>query len=273
MSWKTFFSHTRALAESRRKLLAAIGAPDDLAFVRSHGNIGDDLIYAGTRQLLAGLQYREIPFKEIEQARGHTALLAGSGAWCQAYHDWLPGTLSLLEQRFERVIVLPSSFDTSVEIVRETLAGTRALVFARERTSYEQIRGLCQADIAHDGSFFFDYRPYRLPRRHTRGVLRAYRSDHERQGFPAPEDSNDISLTCQTLDEWLWTIARAAAVETDRAHVMIAAALLGKRVDYRASNYHKVPAIAEFALQGFPVYRQPVDIAAGIAAHTMAHAS
>jgi hypothetical protein len=38
---------------------------------------------------------------------------------------------------------------------------------------------------------------------------------------------------------------------------MLAAALLGKRVSYRASSYHKVPAIAEYALQHFPVYRQP----------------
>jgi 3-polyprenyl-4-hydroxybenzoate decarboxylase len=40
---------------------------------------------------------------------------------------------------------------------------------------------------------------------------------------------------------------------------MIAAALLGKRVEYRASSYHKVPAIAEFALRGFAALRQSSD--------------
>ena len=87
--------------------------------------------------------------------------------------------------------------------------------------------------------------------------MRSYRTDPESLGLPIPDDNNDISQTCESLDEWLWTIARHAAVETDRAHVLIAAALLGKRVDYRASSYHKVPAIAEYALQNFPVYRQP----------------
>src|SRR6185437_7306997 len=140
---------------------------------------------------------------------------------------------------------------------RDTLARTKALVFARERVSFEQIRHLCRADIAHDGAFYFDFRPYRRPRQRGRGLLTAYRSDQESLHLPIPDGNNDISATCESLDEWLWTIARHEAVETDRAHVMIAAALLGKRVDYRASSYHKVPAIADYALQGFPVYRQP----------------
>ena len=36
---------------------------------------------------------------------------------------------------------------------------------------------------------------------------------------------------------------------------MIAAALLGKEVEYAASSYHKVPAIAEYALADYPVRR------------------
>jgi hypothetical protein len=42
--------------------------------------------------------------------------------------------------------------------------------------------------------------------------------------------------------------------------VMIAAALLGKSVDYGTSSYHKVPAIADYALRLFPVRRvEPED--------------
>src|SRR5262249_15315546 len=150
-------------------------------------------------------------------------------------------------------IVLPSSFDVSVESVREALAKTRALVFARERFSYDQIKGLCMADLAHDCAFFFDYNPYTNK---GRGALHAYRTDAEALPGKTPADNNDISLTCETLDEWLWTISRHEVVRTDRAHVMIAAAMMGKKVFYRASSYHKVPAIAEFALQSFPVTRE-----------------
>jgi hypothetical protein len=38
---------------------------------------------------------------------------------------------------------------------------------------------------------------------------------------------------------------------------MIAAALLGKAVEYSTSSYHKVPSIADYALKSFPVRQQP----------------
>jgi exopolysaccharide biosynthesis predicted pyruvyltransferase EpsI len=237
------------LETSRRKLLQAIGESEDVTFIRIHGNLGDELIYAGTRQLLAGVFYREISMRSLQDATGHTALIAGGGSWCEAYQA-MPDYLPQVEKRFERVIVLPSSFDVSVNRVKEALRSTKALFFARERESHRQIRDLCNADLAHDGALFFDYRPYR---RRGRGVLNAFRTDREGLPLALPLDNNDISTTCGSLDEWLWTIARCDLVQTDRAHVTIAAAMLGKKVRYRPSNYHKVPAIIEFSLQGFPV--------------------
>lgn len=255
MPWNWGPGSARNVESSRRKLLNAIAGAKDLTFIRSWGNIGDHLIYAGTRRLLAKIPYTEISVRDIETAHGHTALLSGGGAWCQPFHELLPGALPLIEERFEKVIVLPSSFDISVEHVRQTLATTKALVFARERVSFDAIRDVCHADIALDCAFFFDFQPYLRSRRRGSGRLRAYRSDQESRQSVIPSDNNDISVACESLDEWLWTIMRHEVVETDRAHVMIAAALLGKRVEYRASSYHKVPAIAEFALKGFPVQR------------------
>jgi exopolysaccharide biosynthesis predicted pyruvyltransferase EpsI len=136
--------------------------------------------------------------------------------------------------------------------VRSTLAATKALVFARERKSFEGICRLYDAKIAYDCAFFFDYRPYLRP---SKGCLVAYRTDAESALSVIPEDNHDISESCSSLDEWLWTIARHATVNTDRAHVMIAAALLGKVVDYWTSSYHKVPSIADYALKSFPVRR------------------
>jgi GT2 family glycosyltransferase len=90
--------------------------------------------------------------------------------------------------------------------------------------------------------------------------LNAYRTDRESASrFPLPADNRDISIACQSLDEWLWTIARHALIRTDRAHVMIAGALLGRIVEYRPSAYHKLPALAEWALADFPVRHLPED--------------
>jgi hypothetical protein len=244
-------SHEEAVEHSRDVLLSAIGEPEDLTFIRLYGNKGDELIYAGTRQLLAQRFYKEVSVRDLDGVSGHTALVAGCGGWCGPYHDMVKH-LPVIEAKFERVVIMPSSFDVCVPSVRSTLATTKALVFAREQKSFDDICRLCDAKIAYDCAFFFDYRPYL---RHGEGCLVAYRTDEESVLSVIPESNHDISKSCSSLDEWLWTIARHAVVKSDRAHVMIAAALLGKVVDYWTSSYHKVPSIADYALKSFPVRR------------------
>ena len=245
--------HAAHVEASRRSILAAIGAPEDVTFVRGVGNVGDQLIAAGSRALLAGVLTREIGLADVPGARGELAVLCGSGAWSGPYHELMPPILPVLERRFERVVVLPSSFDVSVPEVRHVLETTRATVFARERDSFDGIRGLCDARLAHDGAFYFDFAPWR---RSGRGALDAFRTDREAARGPLPPGNVDVSVACATLDEWLHTLARHALIRTDRAHVLIAAALLGKTVEWAASSTRKLPAIAAFALDGrFPVRR------------------
>lgn len=247
--------HQQRLASSRRRLLDAVGPAADVTFIRTLGNLGDQLIWAGARRLLAGRIDREVDLFEAARLRGRTAVLSGGGAWCRPFHEILPRLLPVLEDRFERMVIFPSSFDLEVDEVRDALSRTRAKVFARENVSYRQIEGVCDADLALDTAFFFDPSPYRAAGP-GRGVLNAFRTDAESgRRFALPDDNDDISLTQDSLDAWLWTIARHAVVRTDRAHVMVAAALLGKTVEYRASSYHKLPALAEYALDVFPVVR------------------
>jgi GT2 family glycosyltransferase len=243
--------HAERLEQSRRLLLDAIACPGEITLVRTVGNRGDDLIHAGTRRLLAEVPHREIALSQAESANGDTAVLAGGGAWCAAYHELMPRTLAVLESRFARVVVFPSSFDLSVPLVKQALSRTRALVFAREPVSFDQIRDTCDARLGHDCAFFFDFSPHPFP---GAGVLHAYRTDREAAASGGlPPGNRDVSVECESLDEWLWTISRHELIRTDRAHVMIAGALLGRAVEYRPSAYHKVPAIAEWALSDFPV--------------------
>ncbi len=240
---------------SREAILREIGDPADLTLVRVAGNRGDELIAAGTRALLDQTIYTEIGIDALARARGHTVLLPGSGAFCRPYHEIMPRALAVAELRFERVIVLPSSFDPSEDEVREVLARTRATVFARELESYRRIRALCDARIAHDCAFWFDFSPYR---RAGHGTLNAFRTDPEGLAHRLlPAGNDDISATAPDLDRWLTAIAERETVRTDRAHVMIAAALLGKQVEYLPSSYHKVDAIAEYGLADYLVRRLP----------------
>jgi exopolysaccharide biosynthesis predicted pyruvyltransferase EpsI len=234
------------LSESAKSLLEAVGDTSDVTLLRSWGNRGDDLIYAGTRRLLRDYSYREYDIRNLNQApEGKTAIITGGGAWCKPYHA-IAEMLPAVSARFSRVIVFPSSFDTEEPLVRKVLSQTRAVVFARERESYEQIRPLCDARLVHGAAFFFDFTPFKSG--FHQGVLNAFRLDTEATGAPIPEKNRDISQDCATLDEWLWTISRHDLIRTDRAHVAIAAALLGRRVEYRPSSYHKMSAIVRFSI-------------------------
>lgn len=240
------------IAGSRKKILDALDRTGDITLIRGYGNLGDELIFAGMRQLLGGVRYRETGVDNLYGVRGELGLVAGGGAWCGEF-DYMAKLLPEIERRFARVIVLPSSYDPNVDAIRRILAQSHALFFARERTSYDLIRGICRAELAHDGAFFFDYRPYRISPHECDGMLVSFRTDAESTGGAAPPENEDISITRSTLDEWLWTISRCETVRTDRAHVMIAGAMLGKLVEYRATKYHKLPAIADYALRSLPV--------------------
>src|SRR5689334_20091382 len=95
------------LERSRHELLTAVGDSSDLTFLRAWGNIGDELIYAGARQLLSVIPHREISIRNLHLHEGHTAIIVGSGGWCRAYQD-MPDYLRQAERRFKKVIVFPS---------------------------------------------------------------------------------------------------------------------------------------------------------------------
>ncbi|WP_282171259.1 polysaccharide pyruvyl transferase family protein [Cytobacillus firmus] len=253
MNHDDFTTFQVGLDKSRNKILSKIGSSKDLSFIYSWGNIGDHLIWAGTRQLLKGKNYKEVFVTDVEKVEGQTALITGGGGWCKAFHSW-PDFLPIIEQRFEEVIILPTSFETSLDKVKRTLLNSKAFVFARELESYNQIKNLCNSDYAYDCAFFFDFSQYQ---RKGQGTLNAFRTDQEQlfHSIAKPDNNNDISRTAGNLDQWLKVIAKHGIINTDRAHVMIASAMLGKQVYYRPSNYHKVPAIAEFSLRDFPVYK------------------
>jgi hypothetical protein len=55
-----------------------------------------------------------------------------------------------------------------------------------------------------------------------------------------------------TLSDWLGHIARARCVVTDRAHVLLAARLLGRGVTFTDGNNGKVTAIARYTFGDRP---------------------
>jgi exopolysaccharide biosynthesis predicted pyruvyltransferase EpsI len=241
------------LRGSRRLLLSPIQGHNDLCFFRTYGNIGDRLINAGARQLLRSIQYHEVDIRFAGALRGDTAIVGGGGGWCKPWHD-MPLLVRAVERNFRNVIIFPSSFDPRESSVRAWLKHTKARIFVREPKSLELISDYCSAILALDTAFFFDFRPYR---RAGSGILQVFRTDREKSITGLPDRNEDISVTAADLDHWLHSIAQCAEVRTDRAHVMIAAAMLGKRVAFVESSYHKLRSIADYALKTYEVKHTP----------------
>jgi hypothetical protein len=238
---------------SRAEILAAIGDSADVVLIRGPGGIGDELTLAGTRELLSGGRHHEIDVDRLAQARGDTVLLGGGDSFCRQNLGVTARVLAIAELRFERVIVLPSTFDAGDDRTRSTLAKTRAAVFAREPKSHRLISSLCDARLAHDCAFFFTYEPYR---RLGSGALNAFRTDRAAdRDWLLPQDNDDLDVTAGGLAGWLSVIAAHQLVRTDRASVTIAAALLGKDVEFGPSPESGLESLVEYALQEFPVRR------------------
>ena len=66
----------KEIEKSKIKLLDAIAGSSDITFIRIYGNVGDQLIYAGARRLLSGLQYKETSILNLFGG-GDLALIAG----------------------------------------------------------------------------------------------------------------------------------------------------------------------------------------------------
>lgn len=250
---------TNDVAHSKALLLAAVGAPsavDRVILLRpspQEGNQGVELTYAGARSLLRNHVILETSVGAAlkDGINGAVGVVLGS-AWSDRYPEVMQH-LPDLEALFDKVVVFPSSYVTTDPGVRNALATSRALFFARERESYERIQQLChRTACCLDTALFFDFTPWRVPGR-PGSVLHAFRTDLEARGIPVPLINIDISALASSLDHWLWTIASHEIVKTDRAHVLLAAAALGKKVIYRPSDSFKVEALASFMPKDFDV--------------------
>ena len=108
--------------------------------------------------------------------------------------------------------------DDALDLARHRLRARAGVV--------RQIRGLCDARLAHDAAFFFDFAPHR-----SRAAARSRRSARTvkpRGCFPSRPETWTSPSSLQTAGRVAPRLARHARIRTDRAHVLIAGALLGK---------------------------------------------
>jgi exopolysaccharide biosynthesis predicted pyruvyltransferase EpsI len=221
------------------------------------GNIGDHLIWAGTERMLilSGLAYESVAvhdLRKIIETRPGTLIIPGSGAFVSRWHEWLPDVVIHSSSVYERVVILPSQFDTDVPIVHKALQLQNVYPFAREVDSYSKIKKLGKAVLALDPALWaIEFTPAQLKNDTLNcKTLIALRTDQGSRlgdhGFAPAAQNNDIGLTCSNLCDFIQTIKLVDIIITDRLHVMVAAIMLGKQIKFIDPYDQKISRYIEF---------------------------
>ena len=201
----------------------------------SPGNWGDALINEGTAAFFDHHALVPTSFMRSEldtlTPGSELAVVGGGGGWC---HNWssTPGFVDRVAARYERVVVLPTTYDRSL---RE-LSLDNVTYYSRDlAVTGDNVR------FCHDMAFF---RSYSRQVERPRGVpLLAFRRDRERHREAIQPDRNfDLSLLG---DSWADTeplldiLRQYRVVYTDRLHLALSSAMMGLHVYLVNGNYPK----------------------------------
>jgi exopolysaccharide biosynthesis predicted pyruvyltransferase EpsI len=232
-----------------------------------HGNRGDGLIQEGTRTLLrkSGIAYKEFSFPK--DTRGDILLISGCGAFSDDWDSGIKYTKRYLDF-FDRIYILPASYDAASSKIRFFLSGLSKKIFlyCREHDSFDKVKAIVpfreNIFLDNDMGFYIDYNMWK---KDGQGILMAFRNDKERnreimsqltimaykmQALLLPGRTN-TDVMQGTHNEWeraLEMISKFEKIYTDRVHVAIAAALLGKKTYIYPNANHIVRGVYEYSL-------------------------
>jgi len=248
------------------------------------GNRGDALLNQGSKYLFAAHGVHTTEIWHPDNVTGQYLFINGAGGFCKQHHDNVFRVLFYLH-KFEFIFILPASFDTRCNEVSSFLKHTEVQkkvgFFCREKYSYEAVSKIYPSNrifLDQDLAFCFNWSV--IQKKKGRGRLNAFRTDPEGLGGRnIPKNNWDISidswlyphhnwrffylirnLNCrikskilghverQRCDRFIKDINRYEEIHTDRAHVAITVAMLGKRVYIYPNNYHKLLGLYERSL-------------------------
>lgn len=219
------------------------------------GNWGDGLINFGTRQFLewAGLEYTEVHKNDTRKAladgvfKNAVVLMGGGGAWSRNFSRARNVTAEIADVA-RHVVVLPTTYDLPAVDARNVTYFARDYV-----TSLEVIPA---AMFCHDMAFFADLAVPEPDERLWR--LFAMRGDREGFGhdqlFPLNFDVSMLGDGDYKFVSPMFNILNNfKIITTDRMHLAVAGAMLGRKVNLVVGNYSKSSDVFQSSLRGsFP---------------------
>lgn len=223
-------------------------------FFRFNGNYGDSLIWHGTMSLFAGLDIR-IDNVRIDTAPLNEILVIDGGGNFVDYYDDVRNFLKAKHHLYKEIVILPHTIYGFSQIEVLQSLGGNTTIFCREAESARFVRSFapqCRVYLWHDCAFYNTIE--KAPAKGTR-TLNVFRGDKESVRTIRPWRNTDISRkgnATTPLNKFIDKIRKYDRVRTDRLHVAIAGAMLGKEVMLYPNSYFKNKAVYEYTLKHYP---------------------
>jgi exopolysaccharide biosynthesis predicted pyruvyltransferase EpsI len=252
-----------------------------ILFLPNTGNAGDALINVGS---MACFRRLGVGFRAVgsnADVAGETVVLGGGGNFVPAYNT-IARALASFKDRAKEIILLPHTVRGHEELL--AILGSNVTIVCRDMESYRHVSGLCHSPtvlLAHDMAFHLDAEEFLFEAHGRQGHQDAFTEVLERRninlaalqakpvlhltradGESARElKRRDLDLSAVfalgtapgTAPRSAWCflefIRTAPPIVTDRLHVGIGAALLGKTCALYDNSYGKNAAVFTHSLK------------------------
>jgi exopolysaccharide biosynthesis predicted pyruvyltransferase EpsI len=252
------------------------------------GNGGDALIALGAYQLFKKLDIEYKIITEDHDLNNKIVFYGGGGNFISHYND-VANFINKYHKAVRKLVLLPHTVEGHAELL--VTLGKNVDIICREQQSYDflsQFTNIGSVQLMDDLAFSLDIpvimnsvypksllfkyllKIYgkKIFRKKTFDffVLNAYRTDVERTSINIPADNIDVSnvyrfdfsmknedLVLQNVTIIFNFLDKFKVINTNRLHIGIAGALLGKEVNFYPNAYWKNQAVYEQSIKGkFP---------------------
>jgi len=259
------------------------------SYKHSRGNAGDALIYSGMCQLLGKLNCGSAWLGKEDPIESKNIVYSGGGALTEYYNnssDFIEHNFS----KFKTFTLLPSTISGHERLLKKL--DSRFHIFCRDEVSYSHCKQLCDKSVSlyrHQDLAFFNkvetyttFPVFSLPtfsiqknfewlkkQKKVRNFIQKEGTSFLRNDLEAPTqellvDNLDISqelgirqknhmFAIRISKAFLASLSFTNIIHTNRLHVSIAGALLGKQTYLYPNSYHKNLSVYKASIEGrFP---------------------
>lgn len=235
-----------------------------IIFLPNAGNWGDGLIRYGAKRFLHDYGIRHV---EVNLGRGagrymlapflarpskYFFIYSGGSAWGYHWHHAYD-IVSLISGFTDKIVVLPSTYFYEPKKARGTL-------FRRDQF---ESKGFCERSVfCHDMALYllargltYDFgvtEPIPVGYFYRRDKESSHRFESEGEGVAQSVDLSALGNHMSNGDDFLREIAAYGRIVTDRLHIGIGAAILGKEVRLYSGSDFKIGAIYRSSLTHLP---------------------